>query len=190
MQDIEPYYGWRDIYTAEEDDRSPFYKKKYDELYYTNKLYNFLIHPQWDNIGSPTLFIKILFVNYEKKLAVIELLGEWNDAIHNDIMHLKRNVIDPLLEQGIKKFALIGENILNYHRGDIDYYEEWFQDIKDEGGWIFALNFEPHVIAEMSKRQIFHYLSLNAETYLNWRVQSPFTFHKWLEQEIQKSISD
>lgn len=189
MQDIEPYYGWRDIYTAEEDERSPFYGKVYDEMHYTNKLYNFLIHPQWDSLEASTIFIKILYVNYDKNIAIIELLGEWNDAIHNDIMQLKREIIDPLLEQDIFKFVLIGENILNYHRGDLEYYDEWREDIDAEGGWIFAMNFEPHVIQEMKKGNLLHYFYFNEE-YMNWRIQSPFTFHKWIEQILPKSIHD
>ena len=30
---------------------------------YTNTIYNFYIHPQWDDIGSETIYIKILFVD-------------------------------------------------------------------------------------------------------------------------------
>jgi len=94
MHDIEPFYNWRHLYEAEEDPRSPFYGKEYSEMYFTDTIYNYVIHPQWDFIGSPTLYIKILFVDYEQGTAVIELLGEWNDAVHNDIMFLKREIAD------------------------------------------------------------------------------------------------
>ena len=69
--------------------------------------------------------MKILFVDYAEHYAVIELIGEWNDAIENDIMALKRDVIDDMRLHHISKFILITENVLNFHSGDKDYYEEW-----------------------------------------------------------------
>ncbi len=45
-----------------------------------------------------------------------------------------------LIGQGIYKFILIGENVLNYYSSDDCYYEEWWEDIRDEGGWIVLLN--------------------------------------------------
>ena len=38
MHDIEPWYGWRDYYIAEEDKKSPFYQRQYDEFVFTNKI--------------------------------------------------------------------------------------------------------------------------------------------------------
>ena len=54
--------------------------------------------------------MKILFVDYEQGYAIIELLGEWNDAIENDIMTLRRDVTDILFADGISKFIFIAEN--------------------------------------------------------------------------------
>ena len=45
--------------------------------------------------------------DYEQQFAVIELLGEWNDAIENDIMTLRREVTDRMFMQGITHFVLI-----------------------------------------------------------------------------------
>ncbi|MEY4861400.1 MAG: hypothetical protein RL059_1099, partial [Bacteroidota bacterium] len=100
MHYIEPFYNWRGYYIASEDPISPFFNCDYSELMYSNKIYNFYIHPQWDNMGSATLFLKILYVDYDKTSAVIELIGEWNDAIENDIMVLKREVVDVLIKYG------------------------------------------------------------------------------------------
>ncbi len=62
------------------------------------------IHPQWDDFGSPTLYLKVLYTDYASwVIAIIELLGEWNDCINNDIMYLKREVVDVLVENGINK---------------------------------------------------------------------------------------
>ena len=61
------------------------------------KIYNFLLHPQWDEFGSLTLYLKVLYADYDKGFCIIELIGEWNDAIYNDIMILKREIIDLML---------------------------------------------------------------------------------------------
>ena len=105
--------------------------RKYSEFEFTNTIYNFYIHPQWDHFGSPTLYLKILFADYKHHFVIIELIGEWNDAINNDIMFLKREVIDPFISNGIYKFILIGENVLNFHASDDCYYEEWYEDVRD-----------------------------------------------------------
>jgi hypothetical protein len=101
MHELEPYWNWRDVYTAEDDDRSPFFGREYSEFQFSTKLYNFYLHPQWDEIGSPTLYLKIIFADYDDGFAIVEMIGEWNDAINNDIMFLKREVIDKLIDYGI-----------------------------------------------------------------------------------------
>ena len=94
MQNIEPYDNWRYLYTSEDDERSPFYGREYSEFVFSQTVYNYYIHPQWDEFGSSTLYIKVLMADYSTGYAIIEMLGEWNDAIENDIMELKREVID------------------------------------------------------------------------------------------------
>ncbi len=136
MHEIEPFFNWRHVYIADEDPKSPFFGREYSEFQYSQTVYNFYIHPQWDDFGSSTLYIKILFVDYEVGFAIIEMIGEWNDAIENDIMTLKRDVIDRMTVHGIRKFILIAENVLNFHSSDDCYYEEWMDDIVEEGGWI------------------------------------------------------
>lgn len=89
MHSIEPYFNWRHLYKAEDDERSIFSGKEYSEFEFTNHIYNFVLHPQWDDFGSETLFLKILFVDYEEGYCVVEFIGEWNDAVTNDIMLLK-----------------------------------------------------------------------------------------------------
>ena len=140
MHDIEPYYRWRDYYVASDDKHSPFYGRVYSELHYTEKIYNYYIHPQWDFFGSPTLYMKLLFVDYEEGYAILEFIGEWNDCITNDIMYLKRDVADVLIENGITKFILLCDNVLNFHGSDDCYYEEWWDDIKEAGGWVCLVN--------------------------------------------------
>lgn len=184
MQNIEPSYNWRELYIASEDELSPFYGAVYNEFEYTNTVYNYFIHPQWDDFGSNTLYLKILFADYEKSFAVIEFIGEWNDALYNDIMFVKREVLESMISNGINKFILIGENVLIFHGSDDCYYEEWFQDVED--GWIAAINFRPHVMKEMERFNIDSYMLTGGELVdLNWRTNSPIE----LLQRIEKIAS-
>lgn len=174
MHQIEPHYTWRDLYVAEEDKRSPFFGRRYSEFHYSQKLYNFYLHPQWDGIGSATLYCKILFVEYDDQFALIELIGEWNDALYNDIMHLKRSVIDPLLSQGIVKFVLFCDNVLNFHSSEDDYYVEWAEEAQEAGGWIACINTRQHVMEEMQNTHLEHYIYFG-ESYndIIWRPYKP-----------------
>lgn len=182
MHDIEPFHRWRDYYVASEDEYSPFYGQVYDEFYYRNKVYNYFIHPQWDDFGSDTLYMKVLFVDYDEGYTIIELIGEWNDCLHNDIMYLKRDVIDSMSKNGISKYILIGENVLNFHGSDEDYYEEWYEDIRDEGGWVVILNTLDHVTDEMKATRLQHFINFGDEfTSVNWRPHTPKRVFKAIE---------
>lgn len=188
MQDIEPYYNWRHLYIADEDERSPFYGREYSEFEYTHAIYNFVIHPQWDDIGSPTLFIKILFVDYDLGYAVIEMIGEWNDAINNDIMTLKRDVMEVLMLYKVNKFILIGENVLNFHHSDDCYYEEWFDEVED--GWIAFLNFRKHVLDEFHKANIDYYIVSGGQLNdISWRTANPQILFEKVEMVVQKRLN-
>lgn len=157
---------------------SPFFGREYSEFEFKDAIYNYLIHPQWDNMGSSTLYLKILYANYDVGFCIIELFGEWNDCLYNDIMYLKRNVAEILCENGISKFILIGENVLNFHSSDTDYYEEWLDDVGD--GWITVLNLRDHVMDEFLQYRIDHYLSMAGPLNdVHWRSLTPVQlFHK------------
>ncbi len=193
MHDIEPYYHWRGHYTSEEDERSPFFGREYSEFMFTNKVYNYFIHPQWDEFGSPTLYLKVLWADYENGFAIIELIGEWNDCIHNDIMFLKREVIDSMTSEGISKFILIGENVLNFHADDDSYYEEWYEDVSEEAGWVVCLNLLEHVMDEFKSAKIHHYLNFGGVfNTINWRPQRPDHLYRYIDKLLShqtKSLS-
>lgn len=191
MHSIEPYFLWRDYYTAETDEKSPFFGREYSEFEFTNTIYNYYIHPQWDDIGSPTMYIKILFADYDKGFCIMELMGEWNDAITNDIMFLKRDIVDPMIEHGISKFILIGENILNFHGSDDCYYEEWYDDVNDMDGYVVFLNFRNHVVDEMLRSRLHYYVNMG-ERYneIDWRTVKPFHMHKLVEGLMMKRLSE
>jgi hypothetical protein len=189
MHDLEPYYGWRDFYIASEDPRSPFFEQQYSEFEFSDKIYNHYIHPQWDSMESQTLFLKILFVEYDAGFAIIELIGEWNDLLYNDIMILKREIIDSLIHEGISKFILIGENVLNFHTSDDCYYEEWFDDLLDEDGWIAMVNFRDHVISDFKQANIDQYFILGGQLQaLDWRTYLPDDFFEKIQAHVSKRL--
>lgn len=174
MQDLAPFHRWQDDYDSTRDKNSPFYGRVYDEFGYSLKIYNHYIHPHWDEFGSQTLYMKILYADYEEGFAIFELIGEWNDCLYNDIMFLKRDVADELIKEGIHKFIIIAENVLNFHASDDCYYEEWYDDVKDEGGYICLLNLFPHVQEEMDDARLGYYLNFGKRlNEVNWRVLTP-----------------
>lgn len=188
MHEIEPYYKWRDDYVAAEDDRSPFYETEYNEFEYDKQVYNYLLHPQWDFFGSNTLYLKILFVDYDRHYAIIEFIGEWNDAITNDIMLLKREILESVMDEGVDKFIFIGENVLNFHASDDCYYEELFQEVED--GWIAGVNFREHVIDEFKAHNIDYYVNFGGQLdELNWRQLKPLQFFKKVEELLSKRLN-
>jgi hypothetical protein len=187
MHDIEPFPNWRDHYIAAEDERSPFFGVEHDEFGYTHQVYNYYIHPQWDEFGSNTLYLKVLFADYEEGFAILELIGEWNDCIDNDIMYLKREVMEPMMDEGIFKFILICENVLNFHGSDDEYYLEWQEEVCENEGWISLINAHPHVHEEMFDTRL-HYCVNVGEEYndINWRPMKPLTLFQVVQGLIQR----
>lgn len=188
MHELEPFYNWRHIYIAEEDKKSPFFGRTYSEFEFTTTVYNYYIHPQWDDFGSKTLYLKIIYVDYELHFAIIEMIGEWNDAIENDIMELKREVIEKLQEQGVCKFILIVENVLNFHSGDKDYYSEWFEEVMEANGWIVALNMPEQTQYDFKKKKLNYYIELIQLD--DWRIYKPYHLFKKIDANISKRLAD
>lgn len=186
MHEIEPFFNWRHLYTAEADEQSPFYGKQYDEFAYSQKIYNYFIHPQWDHFGSDNLYLKILYADYQYQFAIIELIGEWNDCIENDIMTLKREIIDVLISRGINKFILIAENVLNFHSSDDCYYEEWWEDVADEGGWIVCLNMPEQTAREFREAGLDRYIGLIENDH--WRTFKPMALFQLIDDLIIKVL--
>ncbi len=188
MHDIEPFYHWREIYNSEEDPDSPFYGREHSEFYFKNSVYNYLIHPQWDEFDSETLYIKILYADYDKSFVVIELIGEWNDLLYNDIMKLKRNVIDELIALGISKYVLLMDYVMNFHADDDSYYEEWFEDCEE--GWIVFLNVRDHIIQELENARLDSYINYGGSLEsIPWRKLHPLQLLKNVETIISRRLN-
>ena len=190
MHDIEPYYNWRGYYVASEDPYSPFFEREYSEFEFSSKIYNYYIHPQWDSFGSQTLFMKVLYCHYDSGFAIIELIGEWNDLLYNDIMFLKREVIEPMMDQGVSKFILIGENVLNFHFSDDSYYEEWFEDVNDRDGWVALMNIRNHVQEDISSANIDSYFVLGGKlNEVKWRTMNPDQLFESVERHVMRRLA-
>ncbi len=189
MHDIEPFWNWRHKYMAEEDERSPFFGEEHSEFEFTHAVYDHLIHPQWDSFGSATLYLKVLFADYEEGFAILEFIGEWNDLLHNDVMTLKRNIIEHQMAQGIRKFILIGENVLNFHHSDEEYYAEWFDEVSEADGWIALLNFRPHVLEDLQHANIDQYFLLGGHlNALRWRSCGPEELFEKVDALVVKRL--
>jgi hypothetical protein len=186
MYDLQPHRRWRADYRVEEDKKTPFFG---EENLVPKKIYNYLINANWDSCGSSTLYLKILFADYDRQYAIIELIGEWNDTLHNDIMCLKRNVIERLLDAGISKYILVMENVLNFHADDDDYYAEWLEECQETDnkgiGWICMINSFDHVSDEMAAARLQRHVYVGHQyNGIEWRMISPKKVLEAVEQRI------
>jgi len=191
MHEIEPFYNWEKFYSADTDKKSPFYGENLNDDgagRYLHTIYGYYIHPDWQFIGTETLYVKLLYADYHRNFAIIEMMGEWNDTLHNDVMFLKRNVVDVLNKEGINHFLLIGENILNFHGGDDDYYSEWYDDVED--GWIAFINFRDFVQVEMTRYRVDNYVNFGGTLDgINWRTLDPLQLFDYVNQLITRRLN-
>jgi len=188
MHQIEPYAGWLKYYDSSSDHRSPFHGKEYNYDLYSETIYGYYIDPAWDNFGSETLYVKILFADYLEGYAILEFIGEWNDTLYNDIMTLKRDFLELLMHEGINKFILIGENIFNFHGSDDLYYEEWFEEVEE--GWIAAVNFPEFIQQEFKKYRVDVYVNMGGTLQIDqWRTLHPKRFYDLVNALIQRRLN-
>ncbi|MEI9919055.1 MAG: hypothetical protein WDO14_09680 [Bacteroidota bacterium] len=188
MHTIEPFSGWLKYYDPSSDDQSPFFGKEYNYDLYEQTIYGYYIDPGWDSFGSETLYAKILYADYTEKFVVIEMIGEWNDTINNDIMTFKRGLIEVLEATGINKFIIIGENVFNFHGSDDSYYEEWFEDVED--GWIAFVSFPQFLQDELKRYHVDQYVNMGGTLQIdNWRTLNPLQFYELVNGLIQRRLN-
>ena len=88
-----------------------------------------------------------------------------------------------LQKEGIKKFILVAENVLNYHAAEDNcYYEEWFDEVSDEEGWVAIINPLDHVSDEMHTYGLQHYVHILTGS--AWRGHKPRSLLKWVEAQL------
>ncbi len=130
--------------------------------------------------------MKILFVDYEQNYAIIELIGEWNDAIENDIMTLRRDVTDILYAKGINKFIIIAENVLNFHSSDDSYYEEWREQVEEDGGWVVIIDMPQQSQYDFKKARLTNYIWLME--FPQWRTLKPEIVFQQVDNWVMKLL--
>ena len=183
MHEVEPYYGWEKFYISSADERSPFYGVEYNQFHYDRQVYQYLAHPQWDEIGSDSLLVKVLFADYLTGFAVVELFGVWNDLLINDYRLLLENCLEPLQLNGISKFALIMENVLNIYPGSDEYYESFQEELED--GWITMIRAREHVKRELEDHDVATYFFWSEFLDdLTWRKLKPLDLYKRIEARM------
>jgi hypothetical protein len=187
LRDIEPFYGWLELYNHSQDNNSPFYEVEHNLFYYDRSINHIPAHPLWDDIGSESLLVKILYANYQENYAIIELFGEWNDLFDNDYKLLAENCLTYLIDHGINKFILICENVFHIYLEKDDYYEALQEELED--GWICALRLRDEVKEEMIHYHIspyFYWSDLLDE--LAWRRLKPFQLFALVNSRIHKAL--
>jgi MFS superfamily sulfate permease-like transporter len=127
-----------------------------------------------------------LFADYELNYAIIELIGEWNDAIENDIMTLRRDVTDILYAKGITKFIIIAENVLNFHSSDDSYYEEWREQLEDDGGWVVIIDMPQQSQYDFKRARLTNFISLME--FPQWRTLKPDVVFQQVDNWIIKLL--
>jgi hypothetical protein len=98
-------------------------------------------------------------------------------------MFLKRNLVDPLMDEGVSRFAFFCENVLNFHASiDDDYYAEWNEALTEMEGWGMLVNIRPQVEEELHTAHLDQYLFFG-EAYndIIWRNQKPAVVAQLLE---------
>jgi hypothetical protein len=101
-------------------------------------------------------------------------------------MELKREVLEKLMDEGIYKFVLITENVLNYHSDVKDYYEELYENVTDESGWVVCLNMPEQTQYDFKKAHLNRYIELMELE--NWRTYKPFHLFKKIDGELMARL--
>ncbi len=94
--------------------------------------------------------------------------------------------MDDLFANGIRKFILIVESVLNFHSSDDSYYEDWYEDVKDDGGWIAILNMPTQSEYDFKKARLQRYIYLTEM--LQWRTYLPEHLLSIVEDEMSRRI--
>jgi F0F1-type ATP synthase gamma subunit len=95
-----------------------------------------------------------------------------------------------MMQQGVSKFILIGENILNFHSSDDSYYEEWFEEVNDSDGWIALMNVREHVLSDINSANIDSYFVLGGKlNEVRWRTMNPDQLFESVERHVMRRLT-
>ena len=110
------------------------------------------------------------------------------DAYNYKLSNNRANTIkNKLIEKGINKFILLGENVLNAFPDEEDYYAEWADDCGD--GWITLVNFQKHVLDEMGQYGMTNYLNWGGDlNLLLWQGKTPDVLFQAISRLMAKRL--
>ena len=74
-----------------------------------------------------------------------------------------------------------------FQASDDCYYEEWFEEVTDENGWIVALNMPEATQYDFRKRKINYFIELMEMP--NWRVFKPEHLFMRINEELVKRLN-
>ena len=103
-------------------------------------------------------------------------------------MELKREVLEKFMDEGIFKFILVGENVLNFHSDGKDYYEELYDEVSDESGWVVCLNMPEQTQYDFKKAHLNRFVELMELD--NWRTYKPFHLFRKIDSAISNRLAD
>ncbi|MEM6631489.1 MAG: hypothetical protein AAF694_17540 [Bacteroidota bacterium] len=188
LHHIEPFYGWLNRYNHEADPRSPFHKVEHNLFYFDRSINRIPAHPLWDEIGSESLLVKILYADYSEGFAIIELFGEWNDLFENDFKLLAENCLTYLIDHGITRFILVCENVFHIYPDSDDYYQALQEELGFEG-WMCTLRPRDEVWSEMLQYGIdsYFYRSPLLDE-VPWRKIPPLQLYRMVEDRMCKLL--
>jgi len=96
-------------------------------------------------------------------------------------------VMEKFMAEGVFKFILIAENVLNFHSSDNEYYKEWYEEVTDENGWLVILNMPEATQYDFKKAKLNRYIELYELE--NWRTYKPFHLFKKIDNELMTRLS-
>ena len=188
LHHIEPFYGWLNRYSHEADTRSPFHHVEHNLFYFDRSINRIPAHPLWDDIGSESLLVKILYADYGEGFAIIELFGEWNDLFENDFKLLAENCLTYLMDNGINKFILVCENVFHIYPDADDYYQALQEELGLEG-WMCTLRARENVWEEMLQYGIASYFYRSPILdEVPWRKIKPNQLFQLVEERMCKLL--
>ena len=94
--------------------------------------------------------------------------------------------IDILYAKGITKFIIIAENVLNFHSSDDSYYEEWREQLLDDGGWVVIIDMPQQSQYDFKKARLTNYVSLM--DFPQWRTLKPDVIFQQVDNWIMKLL--
>ena len=188
LHHIEPFYGWLKWYSHDQDECSPFHQVEHNLFYFDRSVNRIPAHPLWDDIGSESLLVKILYADYDQGFAIIELFGEWNDLFENDYKLLAENCLTYLIDHGIQKFILLCENVFHAYFQSDDYYQALQEELEE--GWVCLLRPREEVWEDMQSYGItsYFYRSPILDEF-PWRRLKPHQLFQLVESRMNKLLA-